>query len=334
VSLRRLLVLAPLLFAATAASAATPAPGFLILPFENVADDAPLAWLKTGLALHTGEHLRMHGAAVVDDEDRAVLLEGNGIPAGASLTLASALELGRVMRARPFGIRPERLVLGRFTVQEGGITISARVIDLEAERARPWIERQGRLKDLIDVHASLAEALARDAGLSGSHGRDRLTEPPLLAFETYCRAMAEADPRRRLSLLRRAIQEFPGYPDASFQAAVLLARTERWDEAAETLRASSSDAPPYAAEFHLLEATVALQRRDPAAAAEAARRAISVSDSARGHALLGRSQADLGDRNAARTELEKAIALDPSESEVEELRKALAGETPAAGRMP
>jgi hypothetical protein len=42
----------------------------------------------------------------------------------------------------------------------------------------------------------------------------------------------------------------------------------------------------------------------------------------------------MGDRDAARTELEKAMALDASEPEVEELRKALAKETPAAGRTP
>ena len=49
----------------SAATAAPAAPGILILPFENTADDAPLAWLTTGLALHTGEHLRTHGAAIV-----------------------------------------------------------------------------------------------------------------------------------------------------------------------------------------------------------------------------------------------------------------------------
>jgi tetratricopeptide (TPR) repeat protein len=335
VRIARLVALAiPLLLFRTAHAAPAAAPGFLILPFENTADDAPLAWLATGLALHTGEHLKTHGASVVDDEDRAVLLEGNGIPAGASITLASALELGRTMRARPAGVRPDRLLLGRFNVQEGQITLSARLIDLENEQARPWIERQGRLKDLLEVHASLVEALARDADLPGGRGRGKLTEPPLLAFETYCRGMAEADARRRLTLLRRALQEFPGYPTAAYQAAALLARAEKWDDAAETLRAATSDAAPYQSEYHLLDAAVALQRHDAAVAAEAAQKALDVADTARGHALLGRARVGLADRDAARGELDKAIAIDPSEPEIEELKKALAQGAPAAGRTP
>ena len=146
--------------------------------------------------------------------------------------------------------------------------------------------------------------------------------------------MADTDSRRRLILLRRALQEFPGYPAASYQAAALLARAERWDDAAETLHAAATDAPPYQSEFHLLDATIALQRHDPAAAAEAARLALDVSDSARGHALLGWARAGLGDRDAARDELQKAASLDPSEPEVDELRKALAQEAPAAERKP
>ena len=99
---------------------------------------------------------------------------------------------------------------------------------LAAEAARPWISRQGRLKDLIGVHTSLAEALSRDAGVRASgrsaRNRGRDPDPPLLAFETYSRAMAETDSKKRLGLLRQALQEFPGYAVASYQAATLLVR--------------------------------------------------------------------------------------------------------------
>ena len=306
----------------------SPGPALLILPFENTAEDASLAWLSTGLAMQTADLARGYGCPVVEDEERAVLMEGNGIPSGASLTLASALELGRKMRAHPGGLRPERLVLGRFTVQEGGeLTLQARVIDLESERARPWIVRQGRLKDLIEAHASLTEALARDAGLQSpgraAKNKGRGPEPPLLAFETYCRAMSESDSKKRLALLRRSLQEFPGYPMASFQAASLLVRAERWQDAAETLKGSATDAHPYEAEFHLLEASVALQRQDAAAATEAARRSLSFANSARAHAVLGRALLAQGQAQAARDEMDKAQSLDASEPELEELKRSL-----------
>ena len=331
-----------LLFAAAQAAprdaaAAGPAKGaataFLVMAFENTGDDPALAWLSAGLAQHTGDHLRGRGAAVVEEEDRSVFLEGQGIPPGASLTLASALELGRTMRARPGGIRPDGLVLGRFAVQEGQITMSGRVINLATDSARPWITRDGRLKDLLEVHASLAEALEREASLP-RRGSDEIVEPPLIAFETYCRALGETDSRRRLALLRRALQEFPGYPLAAYQAAALLVRQEQWREAAATLAAAASPAHPYEADFNLLEAIVDLELNDPAAAAQAARRSLGFAESARAHALLGLAQAALGERGAARDELDRAAALDPSEPEIEDLRKALAAGATTPGRTP
>jgi hypothetical protein len=314
-----------------ARAAAAPPGTFLVMPFENSGDDPALTWLSACLAQHTGEHLRSRGAGVVDDEDRAVLLDGQGIPPGASLTLASVLELGRTMRARPSGMRPDRLILGRFTVQEGGVSLSGRVIDLETESAKPWITREGRLKDLLEVHAGLADALERDASIQ-RRGGGTVVEPPLLAFETYCRALGENDARKRLALLRRAIQEYPGYPLASFQAALLLARGEQWREASETLAGANSAAHPYEADFHLLEAVVALALRNPDAAAQAARRSLERVQSARAHVVLGRALVALGDANAARAELDRAVAIDPTEPEIEDLRKALAAGATTTGR--
>ena len=312
--------------------AASPPIGFVILPFENTSEAVALDWLQNGLAFHTGEHLRTCGAAVVEEEDRAVFLEGNGIPPGASLTLASALELGRKMRSRATGLRPDRLVLGRFSVQEGDVTMQIRVIDLEEERARPWQQRQGRLIDLLAVHASLMEGLGRDAGVRGCGGEESNPAPPLLAFETYTRAMAESEPKKRLGLLKRAIQEFPGYPQASYQAAALLARAERFDEAATTLQSMAAEPIPYATDAHLLAASVALQRRDPATAASQARLALQRVQAARGHALLGRALAAQGDLPGARRELERAQSIDPSEPEIEELKRLLDGGTPSGGK--
>jgi tetratricopeptide (TPR) repeat protein len=337
-SRRRTTLLALLLLAvagalSTAPALASSAPvGFVILPFENTSEAAALDWLQNGLAFHTGEHLKACGAAVVEEEDRAVFLEGNGIPPGASLTLASALELGRKMRARSTGLRPDRLVLGRFSVQEGDVTVQIRVIDLEAERARPWQQRQGRLIDLLAVHAGLMEGLGHDAGVRGCGGGETDPAPPLLAFETYTRAMAESEPKKRLGLLKRALQEFPGYPQAAYQTSVLLARAERWDEAAQTLQSMTKEPIPYATESHLLAASVALQRQDATTAATQARLALQRAPSARGHALLGRAQAAQGDLPGARKELERAQAIDPSETEVEDLKRVLDGGAPAGGK--
>ena len=143
-------------------AADTPAPAhtYLILPFENTAEDRSLDWLSTGLAHALGEYLLGFGQQVMDDEDRSVLLEGSGIPAGAPLALASALELGRKTLQRAGGPRSDRLVLGRFNLDQGDFTLAARVIDIRQEKARPWVQRTGRLKDLLEVQRDLAGRMA------------------------------------------------------------------------------------------------------------------------------------------------------------------------------
>jgi hypothetical protein len=330
---RAALAIALALGAALAVGAADEAPPtlaghtYLILPFENVAEEPSLDWLSTGLSLSLGEYLIGFGAGSVDDEERAVLLEGNSIPSGAPLALASVLELGRKMRSRPGAVRPDRIVLGRFNVQEGGLTVHARTFDLVAEKGRPWTVRTGRLRDLLEVQQEIALALARDEGLrvpARSEAVERhLGGLPLLAFETYCRAMATTDSKKRLQLLKRAAQEFPGYPKAAYQAAALLAKEERWGEAGAMLGRAAWDPHPYTADAHLLAAAVALHRRDARTAAEEARSALRHADTARGQLLLGRALLALGERDEALIAWRKAREADPSDPEVGELGRAL-----------
>ena len=301
---------------------------YIVMPFENTSEDRSLEWLSSGLAHTLGEYLLGFGQKVMDDEERSVLLEGSGIPAGAPLALASALELGRKTVARQGGMRIDRLILGKFNVDKGDITLAARSIDIRQEKARPWVSRTGRLKDLLAVHRNLALALAKDEDLQVTGSRAELLrkqseDAPLLAFDSYCRAMAESDSKKRLQLLRRAMQQFPGYPKASYQAGSLLAREERWEEAAAVLAQASSDPFPYESEFHLLAALVSLKRKDPHGAAEEARRALALGETARGHLLLGKALLASGDADGAQAELSKAQASDPSGNELDELRRAL-----------
>ena len=310
------------------AAAADPGRTYVIMPFENVAEDASLQWLSTGLALSLGESLLGLKARLVDDEDRAVMLEAGGIAPGAPPTLATALEVGRKLRQRPVGPRPDRLVVGRFNLEDGTLTVMARSIDLAAEKARPWSSRQGRLKDLLELQNALALDLAHGDGLPIEGDRAEILQKqsgglPLLAYETYCRAMAESEVKHRLQLLRRAVQEFPGYPKAAYQAAAILVRSERWEEAAEMLGRVAADPYPYEADFYLLKTAVYLQRSDATRAIASARRALTFADTARGHALLGRALALSGDAEGARQELTAAAALDPNEPENDDLRRAL-----------
>ncbi|MFQ5877649.1 MAG: tetratricopeptide repeat protein [Acidobacteriota bacterium] len=301
---------------------------YLILPFENVAEEPSLGWISTCIALSFGEALRDLGARVVDEEERAVLFEGSGLPPSAPLTLASSLQLGRRMRARAGEAGPDRMVLGRFLVTDGALTLEARAIDLTRESSRPWLSKEGRLKNLLRLQYGLVADLAQQDGLALPEGRRGLfdrhaADLPLLAHETYCRAMAESASRKRLRLLRRAVQEFPGYPKAVYQAVGLLVREERWDEAAALIAEIRAEPHPYGAEFHLLSAAVALERHDPDAASAAARRSLERAESARAHVLLGRALAERGDVEGARAELRAAEAMHTNDPDIADLRRLL-----------
>ena len=302
---------------------------YLILPFENVAEDPSLAWLSTGLALSLGEYLRDAGARVVDDEERALTLEEHGIPAGASLTLASVLQLGRNMRALGGGPRPDHTLVGTFTIADGELTLRARWVHLKREYAGPWLEREGRLSDLLKILARLAEDLADEIEVASSAGHERRSradafgDPPLLAFESYCRGMAETNTKKRLKLLRQAVGEFPDYHRAAYQAAALLARGEQWNDAADMLDKAAADPHPYRYGYYTLQATIALQRRRPADAVEAAANAIALEETVRAQLLLCRAHLAGGDHKAARAALDRAAAIDPDDPEIDDLRAAL-----------
>jgi tetratricopeptide (TPR) repeat protein len=302
---------------------------YLIMPFENVAEDPSLTWLSTGLALSLGEYLRGAGVHVVDDEIRAIVLEAHGIPAGADLTLASVLQLGRIMRSRPNIPNPDHTLVGTFNITDGELTLRARWIHLNREYADPWIEQEGRLSDLLKIHARLAKDVAKQIELPASHrheqrsGADAFGDPPLLAFESYCRGMAETDPEKRLKLLRQAVGEFPDYYRAAYQTAAVLAKTDRWNDAVIMLDKAEADPHPYRYDYFLLEATIALEQRRPEDAAEAAAKAFKVRETADAQILLCKARLASGDKEGARSALDRAITIDPDDPEIDDLRAAL-----------
>ncbi|MEE9292851.1 MAG: tetratricopeptide repeat protein [Acidobacteriota bacterium] len=327
------LVALTLLASPVAAASGESSPTYLILPFENIAEEPSLGWLSPCLAFSFGEYFIGLGARVIEADERAVLYEGSGLPDGAPLMLASALELGRKLRSRPSTNRPGRMVLGRFLITEGALTISARSIDLTDEKSGPRVSRDGRLTDLLKMLNRVALDIASRDGIDLPMTRSAFLQKhagdvPLLAFETYCRSMAETDPRVKLKGLRRAVREHPGYPKAIYHAVRLLAEAERWSEAAKMIDRISAEPHPYEADFHLTAAGVALEQREAEKAAEAARRALEYVESPQGHLLLARAHLANGDPGAARTELDAAEELDPSAPGLETLRRMLSEKTP------
>lgn len=130
------------------------------------------------------------------------------------------------------------------------------------------------------------------------------------------------DARLELGDLERAAEaysrlaELATGPAVDARLARLAASTGRLDEArrlaAAATRAATGDSPTAVAWYHGLEASLAFQAGDIAAAEDSWRAAIALWDgSAAAHAGLGRTLAARGDVSGARAALERSVAILP-----------------------
>ena len=328
-----ILVLAALLSGATApteAASSAPARTYLILPFDDGAPDGSRDWMREAMALSLSEYFLGAGQQVVDRETRLGLADELGFPGGASLTLASSLRMGRTLRARNEEPRPDRLVVGRFSLDQGHLVLSARVLDLVGNRAAPWKEVEGGLTELIRMQRSLAQSLLRSDGLSGENLAAAADDAgsgsgfPLVAFENYARALIETDPGRQLGLFRRASEQSPGYPKACYQLGRLLARSGKRGEAETALRRASAEPVPYAAEYHALLGALYLAGGRLSEAEREVEKSFALRETAGGWILRAHIARASGRSDEARRALQRAEALDPGNPEIENLRKVLA----------
>jgi Tfp pilus assembly protein PilF len=86
---------------------------------------------------------------------------------------------------------------------------------------------------------------------------------------------------------------------------------------------AAADPHPYRYEFFILKAVIAMEQRQPEAAAQAANKAFKVRETADAQILLCRARLAGGDHEAARAALDRAAGIDPDNPEIDDLRAAL-----------
>ena len=303
---------------------------YLILPFEDSAPERSRDWLREAMALSLADYFLGAGQHVVDREERLSAMEELDLPAAAPLTLATSLRLGRHFRTRGGGPVPDRLVVGRYSLEDGQISASARVLRLDANAAFPWKEESGNLQDLLHLQRSLAQALLRSDSVGASNLASNSDDAsagrnfPLVAYENYIRGMIEPSPARQFAYLDKAVELFPGYPKASYQLARLLSRSGKKKEAEDVLKAMAGVPAPYGAEYHAFKGGLELDAgRLPEAEAEA-RQSLSLKETAAGRLLMARLALSRSDPAKALRELDRAEELDPDDPDVDALRRQIA----------
>jgi tetratricopeptide (TPR) repeat protein len=307
---------------------------YLILPFEDPAPDGSRDWLQEAMALTLADYCVGAGQKVVSREDRLAAMDELDLPAGAPLTLATSLRLGKRLRSEGDTAVPDRLIVGKFSLDNGQLSMSARVLRLDANAAQPWREESGSLKDLLKLQKSLAHGLLKSDSVpvanlaSHADNSDAGGSFPLVAYESYIRGLIDPSPAKQVTYLRKAIQQSPGYPKASYQLARLLARLGKRPEAESVLKAIAGEPDPYVAEYYALWGNLDLDAGRLSEAEEKARRSLAARETSDVHVLLARIARAHADPARALEELQRAESLDPDNPDIVPARRQIQKEFP------
>lgn len=187
------------------ASQAAPAPisqRTLVVPFDNVANDAPGAWLGVATAIALTDDLEALGVPVIGRDDRLRAFDRLHVPPVATLSHATIIRVGEVVGAAS-------VVIGTFEVAGTQLVVHARFIRLAAGRILPDIVERGPVADLFGISARVARRLVGEATIPEA---DLLRgDPAPAAFEQYVKGLFAEAPAARIAFLTRALRIAPAF---------------------------------------------------------------------------------------------------------------------------
>jgi tetratricopeptide (TPR) repeat protein len=239
----------------------------VVLPFDNPAQEARLAWMREGAAILLTDALAALGAPVIEREERLQAFDRLQLPAHATLSRASTIRVGHALSA-------SSVIVGTLQVQGDRLVARARVVRIDTGRLLPEVDASGPLTDMFAVFATLAQKV-RDTPPSTA-ANDRLAPSPQV-FELYVKGLVAETPSTALGFLEQALKAAPKfdrvrlaiwdlqseasehqraldvvsaiavgsrlYREGRFRAALSQLHLKRFDEALQILRAMQADRP-------------------------------------------------------------------------------------------
>jgi tetratricopeptide (TPR) repeat protein len=219
---------------------AAPAPGtFVVMPPIAEAGTSDSAWIGELVSDVLPQSLERAGVAAIARADRLRAEEALEIPHGP-VTRATSVRVAEAMQAT-------RVLTGTYRVENGGLTLSLRVLDLERGTLSTPFVINGPRESLGDLVHVLAWDIALATGPPPPLTREvYLAQKPLTApaaLEAYGRALASADPAAERRLLQQALGLFPGFHQARLTLGRLQLAAREFEQAEDTLARVPPDAP-------------------------------------------------------------------------------------------
>lgn len=231
----------------------------LVMPLRPVGDDPRALWLGEGVALLVADGLTAVGRPAVPRADRVAAFEDLDLPSDRELSRATLLRAAQVM-----GVRD--LVTGTVEVQGETLTVTARVVQVEAGRGTPEIRERGPLRDVVAIATRVAAAIAGVP--AGAPPVTSDTPPSLEVFESFVKGLVAETPATQLRFLEQAVKAAPAYARAQLAIWEVCSQEEQHTRALEAVQT----VPPSSrfsrrARFAAGVSLIALQRWDDGFAA-------------------------------------------------------------------
>lgn len=206
--------------------AAQPAIGrILVMPFENVSRDSRIVWLGEAASVLIADDLNVLGAGAITRDERREAFERLQVPPAASLTDATMIRIGQLVRA-------SQVVVGTLTMDGDTIVISARSITLESAKVQADVTERGPLPDLFSLFERVARRVAPESTRTSADVER--THPPVAAFENYIKGLLAETPATAVTYLETALKADPTLDRAR------IALWEVFDNQGEHARAFSA----------------------------------------------------------------------------------------------
>lgn len=177
----------------------------LVMPFDTGREPRAY-WLGEASSVLLADDLRARGVDAIGRDERVRAFARLQVPSVAALTHGTVIRIGQLVGA-------SSVIVGSLTLENDGIVVRARSIQLDTGRFQTEVEERGPLAELFDLHRRVARRLAPDAG-APPHARP---EPPLPAFENYIKGLLAEAPETQVAFLEKAADLHPAY-DAAFMA--------------------------------------------------------------------------------------------------------------------
>lgn len=199
-----------------------------VLPFENNSTQPGLDWIGASFPDILNSRLSSAGFLTIRREDRRYAMQHLALPVDFHPTQATAYRIAQTLDA-------DYVVFGNYTVANGRIQATARVLDMHGPSMGATLQQEGNLDQLIDIEDSLAWKVAMqidpNLNLEEQTFLAASRDLRLDAFENYIRGLVEPGVEERIGHLTKAVQLSPGYVQAWFALGQAYFDNQQYDQA-------------------------------------------------------------------------------------------------------